>query len=277
MDEETIVYLVFCAMLLAIVWVNVSSFGGGFNTYIVVILLGLMLAFLLTWTFADFIVFPLVMSTLGITFQPARYYKITKGQDMVLKNVNGLYYATGYLTANLFAYVFKAERIQEGEDVRQLQAPEAWEKALMSISFPFKFNIIASGLDIQIVRDELEGKRSYQEFQLSKVMQSANPNESIIADIQRKINVIQTQIDRISQEEKPIATLMYVETTAVGVTEKAAADALANQTKQLQIALGVLDVQLMRVVGRELYTLFKFGYAPPTTYEEVATNFDKQK
>ncbi len=277
LDEESIVYLVFTLIVPILIFVNLSNIGSGLTSYFAMLLIALEFAFLLIMVFADFVLFPLIMGMLGITFQPARNYKITKGQDAVIKNVSGLYYATGYVTANLFAYVFKAERIGEGEELRQIQAPEAWEKSVMSINFPFKFNVISAGLDIQTVRDELEGKRSFQEFQLSRVMQSGNPNESIIADIQRKINVIQAKIDRISQEEKPIATLMYAETTAVGVSEKAAMDALAAQIKQLQIALGVLDVQITRIVGRELYTIFKFGYSLPTSYQDIATFFDSQK
>ena len=53
-------------------------------------------------------------------------------------------------------------------------------------------------------------------------------------------------------------------------------DMLSAQIKQLQIALSTLDLQLLRVQGRELYTLFKFNFAMPTNYEELATNFDKQ-
>jgi hypothetical protein len=234
------------------------------------------IGFLLIINFADFILFPAITGLIGMTFQPYNNYKITKGQECILKNVNGLYYATGFLTANLFSFVFKAERVQENEDEKQAAAPETWERALMSISFPFKFHVLSSGLDVQTVRDDLEGKRSYQEFQLSRTMQNTTVNESVIAEIQRKINVIQARIDRISQDEKPIATLMYVETTAVGVSEKAAMDALSAQVKQLQIALSSLDVQLLRIVGRELYMLFKFNFGLPTTYEEAATNFDRQ-
>jgi len=146
----------------------------------------------------------------------------------------------------------------------------------MSISFPFKFHVLSSGLDIQSQRDELEGKRSYLEFQMSRAMQSGSANDVVITDLQRKINVVQAKMDRISQGEKPIATVMYVETTAVGVSERAAQDQLSAQIKQLQIALSSLDVQLLRVVGRELYTLFKYNFMLSTSYEDILNNFDKQ-
>ncbi len=276
MDEEAIIYLTFAAIVYVLIIANVGSFGGGIYTYIALILAFIGIGLTLVINFADFVLFPAITGLFGITFQPYPNYKITKGQEAIVKNVNGLYYATGFITANLFSFVFKAERVQENEDEKQVSATESWERALMSINFPFKFHVISSGLDVQRVRDDLDGKRAYQEFQLSRSMQNTNINESVIAEIQRKISVIQARIDRISQDEKPIATLMYVETTAVGVSEKAALDALSAQIKQLQIALSSLDVQLLRIVGRELYTLFKFNFGLPTTYEEAATNFDRQ-
>ncbi len=111
---------------------------------------------------------------------------------------------------------------------------------------------------------------------MSKALSSKNTTDVIVADMQRKMNVIQTQIDSISQGEKPIASLMYLETTAVGVSEKAALDALSAQIKQLQIAASSLDLQLLRVVGRELYILFKYSFALPTSIR-ICRNFDTQR
>lgn len=276
MDDETIIYITFSSVVMLIIIINLSAFGSGLYSYAALTLAIFGMVMILIMSFADFVLFPLITTVFGITFQPAKDYRIIKGQDAVLKNVNGLYYATGFITANLFSFVFKAERLQENIEEKQASAPEIWERAVMSISFPFKFHVISTGLDVQKVRDDLEGKRSYQEFNLSRTLQSPNANEVIVTDIQRRISVIQAQIDRISQDEKPIATLMYVETTAVGVTEKAALDALGGQIKQLQIALSSLDVQLTRIAGRELYTLFKFNFALPSTYDELVNNFDRE-
>ncbi len=277
MNEEQIMYTTFSAIIVVLVIANVSSFGPGLWPYIAMVLAMLTLALVLVITFADFIIFPFLTGIFGITFQPFRNYRITKGQEAVLKNVGGLYYATGYITANLFAFEFKAERIEENEEERELASPDSWERAIMSISFPFKFHVLSTGLDIQSERDEMEGKRSYLEFQMSRALQSGSANDVVITDLQRKINVVQAKMDRVSQGEKPIATVMYVETTAVGVSEKAALDQLTAQIKQLQIALSSLDVQLLRVVGRELYTLFRFNFMLPDKYEDIAVNFDKQK
>jgi len=69
---------------------------------------------------------------------------------------------------------------------------------------------------------------------------------------------------------------MYVETTAIGISEKAALDALSSQIDALQVALGSLDVDLIRVIGRELHTLFNFNFGLPTMSEEISSYFNQE-
>jgi hypothetical protein len=107
-------------------------------------------------------------------------------------------------------------------------------------------------------------------------MQNSSGKDMAVSEIQRKINVLQRKMDRISAGEKPVATVMYMETTAVGVSEKAALDELDRQISALQIALSPLNLDLQRVMGRELYTLFKFNFAIPLNHDEMSGYFDKQ-
>ncbi|MCL5093347.1 MAG: hypothetical protein M1128_02685 [Candidatus Marsarchaeota archaeon] len=275
MDEEGAIFLIFSLMLILIAFSLLSSFGKGIYPIIAVLILVLGVVMILALNWADFIIMPGITSMLGITFQPANNYYITKRQDAVVKNVSGLFYATGYVTANIFGYLFKEESAPEEDEERLMLAPESYERLVMNIDFPYKFHVISSGMDIQNVRDELEGKRSYQEFEMSRALQG-NANEVTITDIQRKMNVVQAKIDRISKGEKPIATLMYIETTAIGVSEKAAFDALEEQVKRLQVAFSAFDLELRRIVGRELYTLFQFNFALPVSFAEEASQFNQQ-
>lgn len=276
MDEEGIMYLVFSLLVPLVTLSALPAFGGGVFTYIAmaIVLVGVALILMLNWV--DFMVFSMVSNILNISFQPAAGYTLVKGQDSILKDVNGLYYATGFVTGNLFGYTFKEEVGETGNDPTVLaNAPEKWERAIIGLGFPFKYHVLSAGLDVQKVRDDLEGKRSYKEYQLSRAYTNA-ANEVTITDLQRRISVIQEKIDRISQGERPIATIMYVETTAIGISEKAALDALDAQIKALQVSLSSLDVDLIRVVGRELYTLFKFNFSLPTSVEELSSGFDQQ-
>jgi len=275
MDSLGIIYLAFSSLVVIIGFSFLPNFGTGITADIALFLLIAAGIAIIALNWADYVVFPAFTSLLNITFQPARDYTITKKQDAVLKNVMGLYYATGFISANLFPYVFKLEVAEQEREGRVLQAADTWERIVMSLNIPFKFHVLSTGLDVQNFRDELEGRRGYQEFQLARAFE-AKANETTITEIQRKINIIQTRIDMISQGEKPIATIMYLETTAVAVSEKAALDMLSAQISQLNVAFGSFDVQLNRIVGRELYTLFKFNFSLPATYERMTTFFQEE-
>lgn len=277
MDEEGIMYLAFSMVIMLMALAFIPSVGKGIISILALVVVAIGILVVLMLNFADFLLVSLVFGYLGITIEPAQSYKIIKSQNAIVKEVNGLSYATGYVAVNLFDYAFKLERPPEDEEQKMLLAPETWERAVMNIGFPFKFHVISTGLDVQKVRDEFEGKRSYQEFQLSRAFQSTSNNEVVITNIQRKLNVIQAQIDRISIGEKPIATIMYIETTAIGVSEKAALDALTQQINDIRVSFSSMDVDMNRVMGRELYNLFNFSFALPTTIDQLSSYFDTQK
>ncbi len=279
MDPEAIEYLTFTLLIIMMVVAMSKAFGGGIFTIIAIIISLIAAVMILLLNFADYLIFPVITKALNISFYPAKNYKIVKTQDTILKNVGGLYYATGFVTMNLFSFSFKEENIPDIAEEQQklLEAPDSWEKAVMNLTFPFKFHVFSVSLPVQNIRDELEGKRSFQEFEMSKAQKADHPDQMSITEIQRKIDVIKARVDRISQGEKPVATLMYIETTAVGVSEKAALDLLSEQIKQLQLGFSYLDVELSRIVGRELYILFKFNFSLPLTFQDVAQYFDQQQ
>lgn len=276
MDEEGIIYLAFAMVVLLMILTLSARMGGGLLSLFAAVLVIFTAGLVVVLNFADYLLVSIGFSALGLTFQPAADYTINKEQKAVLKEVGGIYYATGYITGNLFAYEFKQEMGDSDTEGKIIEAPLKWEMAVTNIKFPFKYHLVSSGLNVQNTRDELEGKRSYQEYQLSKVLQDSNGKETAIAELQRKIRILQMKMDRISGGEKPVGSIMYIETTAIGVSEKAAVDELERQVGALQIALSPMNIDLIRVVGRELYTLFKFSFALPLSYEETQTYFDKQ-
>ena len=268
MDENLIIYLSVSLVIVLLVMASASPFG---MFGIAIDLLAILTAVvILLIAFADFLIMPLISKLLNITIVPAKNFTITSGQDAVVKYSNGIYYATGYLTANVYNYVFSAERPTEAEP-ELIAAPEKWEKAIMNIHFPFKFNMVSASEDIQNYRDELETKRGLLEFQYSKEMQSGSPSQMGLEEMQRRINVLQTNIDKIGEGEKPVNSIMYIESTAVGVSLKEATDALANQLSELQTIFNVFDLSLMRITGREVYVLFSFNYLVPSLNELLAT------
>jgi len=274
MDETTLIYIAVSAMAILLVLVEATTYGI-FAIPIAVLAIIAILTLLLI-NYADFIIFPLITTILKMRIIPAKNYYIPKEQNCVIKNANGVYYATGYLTANLYNYVFTSEESEENETLL-IDAPTRWERAMMSIKFPFRYNLIVAAQDVQNYREELEGKLSLLNFKLSREMSSSNPSQMTIDDLQRQIRIVQARIDRLSSGEKPIQSLMYIESTAVGVSEKAAMDALSNQLRQIQTVMSGFDLSITRITGRELYYLFKFNYFIPISMKDLMSLFAYQK
>lgn len=273
MDQEAILYLSVTALVALIIITDISAYG---PLGLVVLVLGLLsIAMLLMINFADFIVFPVFTRLLRITMVPARSYTIPPTQNAIVKYTSGLFYASGYLTANIYNYVFNAEGITEGEEGAMTAGPSNWEKATANINFPFKFNIVSSAEEVQRYREDLEAKRGMLEFQYSKETQTTTPNQMTMEDFQRRMRVVQTKIDRLGQGEKPVTTMMYIESTAVGISEKEAVDALTSQLQELQTVFSVFDLSITRIVGREMYYLYTMNYFIPDL-NELKSNFQFQ-
>jgi hypothetical protein len=275
MESEEILYMAIAGMVVLLLLFVIGSYGP-FKIAVLIIAL-IAFAMIVSLEYIDFLIFPLLTIITKTSIVPAKGYVIPKNQKYVVKNVNGIYYATGFLTANIYKYVFAAESVSEDEEAELAQTPEKWERIVMNTHFPFKFNLVTFAQDIQEYREDLEGQRGFLEQQLSKEMSSSNPSQMAIDDFQRRINVLQARIDRISSGERPLWSIMYIETTAAGVSEKAAADILENQINQLQTIFNTMDISITRVVGRELYYLFKFNFALPTLQADIFKLFHKQK
>ncbi|MEM3753613.1 MAG: hypothetical protein QXM58_02155 [Candidatus Micrarchaeaceae archaeon] len=277
MDETTIMYVSITSLIALLAILMVSAYGP-FKVAVAILAVIAILAILII-NYADFLVFPLLTIALNATIVPAKDYTINKHQNSIIKFSNGIYYAIGYLSANLYSYAFTEEKAAEEavEEAALASSAGKWERIVMNVDFPFKFNAIVAAQEIQAYRDELEGKRSFLEFQLSKEMSSGNPSQLAIDDYQRRINILQARIERLSSGERPVNSVMYIETVAAGVSEKAAVDALNTQLDHLQTVFNALDLSITRVVGRELYMLFKFNYALPIFTSALTDYFQQQK
>jgi len=274
-DTNTIVYISVCSLLAILVAAASSAYGTLAIVIAILALLTILLIFIINY--ADFLVFSLFTKMFKIRQIPAKDYYIPKSNDCVVKYVNGIYYATGYLTANVYSYVFTMEQVQQEEEEAVLsEAPNTWERIVSNVTFPFKYHILVAAEDIQQYRETLEAKRGALEYRLSKEMSASTPSQLTIEDLQRQISIVQARIDRLSSGERPLNAVMYIESTAVGVSEKEALDILSNQLSHLQTMFSGFDLNIVRVVGREALLLFRLNYFIPPR-EELELMLSVQK
>lgn len=261
MDELTVIYIGSVSVIALLLIFNTPAFGQYGFLVSGLAVFSIVMVFMINY--ADFVLFPLLTLAFGIKIVPAKGYYIPKHSDSIIKLTNGIYYATGFLTANVYNYVFAVENVDETEEAKLSQGPDKWERIVMNAGFPFRFNIVSVAEDIQKYREELEGKRGTLEFQVSKELNMEKPDQMTIQDLQRKMSILDARINRLSGGERPLNALMYIESTAVGVSEKEAVDALTNQLNHLETLFNSFDLSITRVIGRELYYLFMFNYMLP--------------
>ncbi len=273
MDEQTIIYISSTSLISLLLIINSSAFGNLSLIISGLAVFNIVMIFLVNY--ADFVFFPVLTLIFGVRLVPAKDYYVPKESNSVVKSTSGVYYATGYLTANVYNYVFTMESVDETEEGKLSEGPDKWERIVMNAGFPFRFSIVSVAEEIQRYREELEGKRGTLEYQLSKEMSGGNPNQLSIQSIQTKMNILDARISRLSSGERPLNAVMYIETTAVGVSEKEATDSLTNQLNHLQTLFNSFDLSITRVVGRELYYLFTFNYALPES-ETLSQIFSTQ-
>lgn len=271
-DQNTIIHLVISLLIVLLVVTGSSSYGA-FSLAVITFAL-ITAVIILTLAFADYLIFPIITRVLGINIVPFKNYIIPVEQDAVIKYTNNMYYATGFISANVYNYIFSAESVEEDDDAMVL-APEKWEKATMNIHFPFKFHLVSAAEDIQVYRDELETKRGLYEFQYSRESSSSNANPMGLEALNRQMRVVQARIDRLGSGEKPVNSIMYIESTAVGVSAKDASDALTKQLRELSTVFNVFDLSMTRIYGRELYLLHKMNYLIPNL-NDLKNQFQEQ-
>ncbi|MGB9703590.1 MAG: hypothetical protein ACP5HJ_00520 [Candidatus Micrarchaeia archaeon] len=268
-EEEIAKVLLSEIAIIASFWVLFSSSLGFLGLIAFFFLLSLMALLPLTMFF-DYLVLPFFTYVFGITEVPAEGYEITKKQDAVVKYVNGVYYAIGYLGASIYEYILRREEPEENLEGRFIQSLELWERAIANIKFPMKFEIITFQRDLVAARRELEEQRDYWEYRLSKEMQATMPNAMEIDNIQRKIRILDVKLNRMSAGEKPLGVLMFASIYSCGLSKEAALKNLEATIKEATVTLGnALDLKISRLYGRDLRNAFLLEYVIPPSEKEL--------
>jgi len=268
--EDEIVKLILSEIgLIASFWAIFSSDMGFFGIVDIVLLIAFV-ALIPVTMFFDYLVLPFFTNIFGIVEIPAEGYEITKKQDAVIKYVNGVYYAIGYIGASIYEYVLRREEPEENLEGRFIQALELWERAIASIKSPIKFSIITFQRDLVAARRELEEQRDYWEYRLSKEMQATTPNAMEIDNIQRKIRVLDVKLNRMSAGEKPLGVLMYASVYACGLSKEAALRNLEVAIREASVTIGnALDLKVSRLYGKDLKNAFMLEYIIPPSEKEL--------
>jgi hypothetical protein len=211
-----------------------------------------------------FIVLPFITKILKVREIRSGGFEITPSQDVILKNVGGVYYAAQFMQAKLY------ESASAGVQEEQSSYMDLWERAVASVDFPFKFCILSYLDNIIKFREDVETKRAASQLKLGREREKPRPDALTVDKWEREIAKQDALLGRLSSGEKPLGVLMYVMTLAIGVSPEAAIAAVKAHANELKATFSnALNVEIIDLRGEDMKKCFDWEVAFPSTLKDL--------
>ena len=251
--------IAFLAMMLAL-----QTTGLGILQLVIVMLCFILMIFDAIIYEVGFIVLPLITKILKVREVRTGGFEIPPSQDVILKNVGGVYYAAEFLYARLF------ESATVGVQEEQSSYMDLWERAVSSINFPFKFSLLCYVDNILKFREDVETNRAAAQLKLGREREKPRPDAITIDKWEREVARQNELLARLSSGERPLGSLMYILTIAVGVSPEAATAAVKAQANELKATFSnSLNVEITELKGEDMKKCFEWEVAFPSTIKDL--------
>jgi len=205
---------------------------------------------------AGYVLMPLITRSLKVTEMMGNGYKIPPSQDVVLRNVGGIYHATMFMSAR-----FYEAATTETEEETTTAYMELWERALAAVKFPMKFSLITYLEDIAKYRENIETQRYSATIKLGKEKDKPNPDALVIDKWEREVARLNAMLAKLTEGEKPMGAVMYVGTTGIGVSEDAATASAKKQVGEIRSTVAnSLNVEIKPVNGEDMKRCFRWEF-----------------
>ena len=146
-------------------------------------------------------------------------YEIPPSNDVILKNVNGIYYASKFLGVRIF------ESTSEKTPEENVVYSEYFERAISSVRFPTKFSMMVYVLDLTRHRQKWETQHAEAQLRLAREREKPDPDVLKVDRFEKEVGMSEQQIHRLVSGFKPMGAITYMMTTATGLSKEAAAAA----------------------------------------------------
>ena len=262
MNTQTVVY---GAIAIAIIGA-LGSFvtGGGIAGIIAAIICALGAASAFLFYKYGYVLWPLITTGAKVVQVTDTGYEIPPTQDVILKNVNGIYYATMFLAVKIY------ESASEKSPEENTVLSEYFERAIGSVKFVTKFAMLVYVKDLTLYRNQLETKRAEAQLRLSRERDKPEPDVLKLDRYEREVGMWENQINRLVSGVKPMGALSYVMTTATGVTKEAATSTVKAQGNELRATISnALNVEVVALTGEEMMRCFDWEHTIPPTQGEL--------
>ncbi len=195
-------------------------------------------------------------------------YEIPPTFDVVVKKKGDYYYASRYIGIKIY------ESSLEKDDSAVIAYNKQFEKAIINFKKPVKIGYVMYAMDISRKRKELEAKKSQALYKLQKEKENPNPDFLRIERLEREVSYWNNQIAKLSAGLRPMAILMYAQTTNFGTTKDEAIARVKTDASELSTLLeNSLNAETYVLQGTELLKAMEFEHTLPVNEEEVEDEY----
>jgi len=218
---------------------------------------------MLFWKYGYLLV-PLITQKTNIVMITEEGYEIPPTQDVIVKNANGIFYASAFLGIKIF------ESATEKSQEENIAYSQFFERAISNLKYVTKIAYLLYVEDVGEKRKTLETKRAEAQLRLARERDKPQPDVLKIDKYEREAAIWDAQLARLIKGVKPMGVIAYAQTTAVGLSKDAAVAAARTQASELRTVLAnALNVEVVSLSGDEMLKCFEWEKFFPATPQEL--------
>ncbi len=195
-------------------------------------------------------------------------YEIPPTMDAVLRRSNSnITYASVFYQIRIFESMTEKKDPETQIFYRQL------ENVYSTIKFPIKYSTMICLKDLSKHKDKLIRERGELELSKGKIIGDGGKEDSRYYDLQkteRKIKMIEKQLNRLVEGDKPTELISYFMVTAKGSTDREAIEKAKQLGKEASSVISsALKVETHPLAGDEMRKCFEWELGLPTSIDEL--------
>jgi len=196
-------------------------------------------------------------------------YEIPPSQDVILLKMGNTYYASIFLGVNVF------ESAIENTPEQNVIYSEYFERAISSVKYVAKYSTLIYVKDISDYRMKVETKRAELQLKLSREREKPEVDVLKIDRYEKELSMWNAEVEKLSKGYKPMASVSYVMTTAIGLTKEGAMAAVRSQANELRSVISnAMNVEVNILAGDEMLRCFEWEHMLPSTVEELRAQIE---
>lgn len=217
----------------------------------------------LLWKYG-YIIVPLLTQRTKTVIMTDTGYEIPPEQDVIVKNVNDVYYASCFLSLRIY------ESATEKSIDENISYNQYFERAISNLKYVTKIAYMLYVEDVGEKRKTLETKRAEAQLRLAREKEKPEPDILKLDKYEREVAHWDAQLTKLIKGIKPMGVLAYAMTTAAGISKDAAIAAARTQANELKTVLAnALNVEVLQLSGDELLKCFEWEKFYPTSIREL--------